>query len=357
MKNEIQKKDESLPEEYVYRTYTRVINENDPDLEISFNDILNNALSWINVNDIVKNVKKGSEYIVQIPVEFQKQFESGEYFIMKNQTNGIEWPTLMKKNSNGRNEIVKHLQIKRESFMQGNPIQDLTQQFQMMQLQTQMQQQNLKLDEIYQTVKHVEKGQMNDRIALLHAGIEQIQLASQRDDNDLGKRAAIENGISDIVKARNQIFKELELQVQEFKPIPKSVFIRFFEDMRHIDYLGKKDEAYNKIVEYYELYKESTKYLAFSYVLIGQSQVVKTIYDNSKKELSSINYDGLRTIEYIHPNKKYIMIDDAYTKQLEYDQKTSEKIIEKIENIAIEVSGDKLLEVIENGKSRDESGS
>ena len=65
MENEIEKSNTNLPEEKVYQAYTKVIRSSDSDLKISFNDVLHKVLGFINVNDIVENIQKGSEYVVQ----------------------------------------------------------------------------------------------------------------------------------------------------------------------------------------------------------------------------------------------------------------------------------------------------
>lgn len=340
MGNEVLKRDETKPEEYVYETYTKTLKADDPHLIMPFNEVVNKILNCVNVSDIVQNIQKGSEYVVQIPVEFKKQYESGEFWIMKNLKNGKEWPTLMKKGANGKNEIVTPLAIKKESFVQGNPIQDLTQQFQMMQIQSQIQKQNEVLEDICETVKHVEQGQMNDRIALLEAGRDQIIYAMERDDSDSGKRTAIENGISSMIEAQNQIFKELEYRVNNFKSIPSSRPQRILEEFVHSDYLNKQSEAYNKIVDYYELYKEATKYIAFAHVLIGQEKSMSKIYGNSIDKMQSLNYENLRTIEYIHPKENYQFLYDEDIKQLEEDRKNCVLISRKYDSLSIEFTGE-----------------
>ena len=130
MDNEIKQVKNELPEEYVYDTY-RVVRSNDPNLHIPYKDVLNKILEIVNAKDILDNVQIGTEYVVQIPEQFDKQFQSGEFWIMENSKTGKLWPTLMKKGDDGKNKIVTPLGIKKESFVQGNPIQDMTQQFQM----------------------------------------------------------------------------------------------------------------------------------------------------------------------------------------------------------------------------------
>lgn len=121
MANEIEKSNTNLPEEKVCQAYTKVIRSSDSDLKIPFNDVLNKVLGFIDVNDIVKNIQKGSEYVVQIPAEFQKQYESGEYWIMKNSETGKEWPTLVRMGEDGRQKIVTPLSIKKNHLFKEIP--------------------------------------------------------------------------------------------------------------------------------------------------------------------------------------------------------------------------------------------
>ena len=100
--------------------------------------------------------------------------------------------------------------------MQGNPIQDMSQQLQMAQLQSSIKEQTELLESICKSVKHIQKGQMNDRIALLESGKKQVYLALKRSDDDPGKRIAIENGIHDLINAQDKIYEELKLQINEF---------------------------------------------------------------------------------------------------------------------------------------------
>lgn len=96
---------------------------------------------------------------------------------MENSKTGKLLPTLMKKGDDGKNKIVTPLGIKKESFVQGNPIHDMTQQLQMAQVQGTLKSQTELLESICKSVKHIQKGQMNDRIALLESGKKQVYLA------------------------------------------------------------------------------------------------------------------------------------------------------------------------------------
>ena len=78
------------------------------------------------MDDILAKVEAGIQYVVQIPAEFQKAYESDEHFIVKNTEAGKTWPSLMKVAENDCNQVVTPLPIAEQAMVQGNPIQDLS---------------------------------------------------------------------------------------------------------------------------------------------------------------------------------------------------------------------------------------
>ena len=103
---------------------TLYITESTPDFD--YKNLLGQFVQAINMSDILAKVEAGTQYVVQIPAEFQKAYESGEYFIMQNAETGKMWPSLMKVAENGRNQVVTPLPIAEQAMVQGNPIQDLS---------------------------------------------------------------------------------------------------------------------------------------------------------------------------------------------------------------------------------------
>ena len=357
MINAIQKKNSNVPEEKVCRTYSKIIRSSDSDLSIPFNEVLSRTLEFINVNDIVENIQKGSEYIVQIPAEFQKQYESGEYWIMKNSQSGKEWPALVRMGEDGRQKIVTPLSIKKESFIQGNPIQDLTQQFQMAQLQSAIQEQTELLESICKNVKHIQKGQMNDRIALIESGKKEIIFALQRSDSDPNKQTAIEFGISQLCLGQEQIYAELKLQIEEFDSIPKQKILQWVQGIVHSDYWNRKSKEYNSIVNLFELYEESTKYIAAAHILIDQPQVIKTIYLDSLAKLKELDYSNVQSIENMYSSEEYSFFYKIDSQLLKKDEKECIQLSKKLDGLTIEISGERLLEAINHERERNEGQS
>lgn len=82
-------------------------------------------MQCLNFADITSKIKAGTQYVVQIPSKFQKAYETGDLFIMQNSKTGVKWPSLMEVTESGRQQIVSPLPIAEQSFVQGNPFQDL----------------------------------------------------------------------------------------------------------------------------------------------------------------------------------------------------------------------------------------
>lgn len=217
---------------------------------IDFNGVLARLSQYVDMGNVISHIEKTKEYVVQIPVQYQKQFESGEYFINKNNTTGVEWPTLMRKTENGQYRLVDDLPIKQKEFIQGNPMRDITQNFYNISMQRQIAALADVVQDTYKAVERIENGQMDDRIALLISGREQIIYAlNTQDDNE--KRRAISLARDNLITAKNQIGLTLKRRAEEFEKVPKSALLRFASEVRHSGYLREKDKEIYKLQDYY----------------------------------------------------------------------------------------------------------
>ena len=69
---------------------------------IDFHALLGQIVQCVNMGEILAEIKAGTQYVVQIPAEFQAAYESGEMFIMENMKTGKKWPSLMKIAEDGK---------------------------------------------------------------------------------------------------------------------------------------------------------------------------------------------------------------------------------------------------------------
>ena len=74
--------------------------------DINFTGLVDKVAQYVNIADIVSNIEKSTEYVVQIPAKYKDDFDAGKVFINKNKKTGVEWPTLMRKTDNGQYEFV-----------------------------------------------------------------------------------------------------------------------------------------------------------------------------------------------------------------------------------------------------------
>lgn len=154
---------------------TLYITESTPDFD--YKHLLGQFVQVVNMKHILAKIETGTQYVGQIPAEFQQTYNSGEYFIMQNAKTGKMWPSLMKVAENGRNQVVTPLPIAEQAIGQGNPIQDLSMSYHNMFMQKQMAQLTAIVEEIFIAVKRLEHGQMDDRIGLLEADKNRITFA------------------------------------------------------------------------------------------------------------------------------------------------------------------------------------
>lgn len=317
--------------------------------DVDYMGALDRAAQYVNMANIARTIEKGVEYVVQIPAKYQKQFEAGEYFINKNKTTGIEWPTLMRKAENGQYRFVDDLPIKQQELIKGNPFQDMCNSYHNIVMQQQLAQIADTVAETYETVKMIEVGQQDDRIALIESGKEQILLAMSIQDEE-HKKDLLRSGAHDLLLGKEQIGKALQRRIEAFKALPDSGFSMFFTTLTRPGYLSKKDDEVEAIQECYSMYIEATKMLAATFAYTGETAAVEQTFKKSISFLKEIDFSAVKTIGLSH--KDVDLSDWFFNHPVEYIEVEKEPCLESAKDydyVQIEVSGEDLLEVIKDG--------
>ena len=308
--------------------------------------ILDKVLQYVNVNDILAKVEAGTQYVVQIPVEYQEAYKRGELFIMQNQKTGKMWPSLMKIAEDGKNQVVSPLPITEEKLVQGNPVQDLSISYHNQLMQQQMTQLTELVEETYRLVERIEHGQMDDRIGRLEAGKNGLLLALAMPEGN-ERTMQINSSRQNLLVAQAQIGQTLQRRVTEFDPLPRSSAMRFAKEMAHSGYLASKDKEVNEMQDYYDLYLQSTKLIAASYAISGDLKTAEDSFKIGEQFMQSIDFSKVKSIEYSHKGLR----DMFYSRPVDYVSIEKQNCLEEAKNydyVAIEVSGVKLLEVIDD---------
>lgn len=323
--------------------------------DINFTGLVDKVAQYVNIADIVSNIEKSAEYVVQIPTKYKDAFDAGEVFINKNKKTGIEWPTLMRKTDNGQYIFVGDLPIKQQEFYRGNPFQEICINYHNIVTQQQLAEISQSIVETYQIVKMIERGQQDDRIALIDAGREQVLLAmTMTDENE--KKEMLRVAARDLLVGKEQIGKALMCRVEAFESIPDSGLKIFLNTLKDGNYLNKKDDEIEDIQECYSLYVEATKMLAAIFAYSGETAAVEQTFSRSIDFLQQINFEDLKSIE--HSHKGVCFNDWFFNHPVEYIEIEKTSFIESSKDydfLQIELTGEKLLEgAISNEKISEE---
>ena len=354
---EIVKRNDQTPEvkkEGSPKKPRKILRINDKTDGVDFSGAINRVFQYVNIADIVAKVQTGVEYIVQVPAEFQIGYDAGDYFMMEGKTSGKMWPTLMRIAESGKQEIVTPLPIKPNVVVQGNPIQELSLGCHNLYMQKQMQQLSDAIQDTLTIVKRIEKGQQTDRIGLMESGKMQILLALQRRGQD-GWKQDLANGRKSLSDARGQFLAAFRERVKEFEPVPKSVFMQLLREFASTGggYGDKKDDEYSELSTYFNLLLESTQLLSASYAVVGDLATAERVYDLTQADLNAIDFSGVNTIKYLHRKSDFESFGTSIPQYIETDCQECLEKSEKYDTIEIEITGEKLLEVLNFGDSEE----
>jgi hypothetical protein len=318
-----------------------------PDTDgIDYKGFIAKAAQYLDMGSVLADIKTGVEYVVQVPLKYEKDLKKGELFMMKNKKSGNMWPTLMKKLENGKNQIVDPLPIKEQEFIQGNPFHDMAQGYQNLYMQQQIGELADQMRITYKAVERIEQGQMDDRIAKLLSGRDQIILAMGLPDDE-DRRIALANGRSSIVTAQKQILQTFKRRVENFPELPEGEWAQLKLETLHKGTLQDCRKSFDEAQEYYELYLQATDMLAASYAIVGDMETAEKTYEISMAEMSQVDFRKIKTLDYLDDNNEDLFYHNA-VHYIEAEKELCIEQAEEFEYIQIAVTGEQLLEELEN---------
>ena len=310
------------------------------------------AIQLFSAADILSKIQKHMEYVVQVPAQFQDALNSGALEMMHGSKSAKTWATLVRQLADGKQEIVCNCPVVEKALVQGNPIQDIAGTFQNLYMQQKLAEISKQIQEVYNVVLRIEQGQMDDRIGKLISGKHDVLLALKNPDPAARERE-LELARSKISEGKDQIGQIFKSRVEQFKAIPKNVWLQRLREVISFstDYRRSCDEEYKKLQEYYEFYLKATQLLAWSYSVAGDTERAEMVFKQSMDFLRSIQYKKIQTLEYIYSDDN--MEDAFYHSPISYFRAEQTACLDEAkpyELVQITVTGEKLMEVIENGR-------
>lgn len=352
----VRKNNEVVPlegnsEEPMYNKVLKVTSGTDG---FDINGMLSKLMQYVNMTDALSHVERTLEYVVQIPIKHREAFDAGEVFLNQNTKTGVMWPTLYETLENGKRKFVDNLPIKQEEIIHGNPFESIAVNYHNLYMQQQIAELADTLKKTYQAVRRIEQGQMDDRIGLLMAGRDQIRFSINALPEE--QVAAMAQGRGNLLVAQKQLLQTFRSRVNAFDPLPESRFSRFWMELKHTGALRRRDQDFSEIQKYYALYLQATQMVATSYAICGQRDAAEQVFLEAEQEMEKIDFRALQTLHYI--DKKDT--DMFYYHAVDYITIEREICLEdaqKYDAINLQVSGEKILEVFERGKSEEVSDS
>ena len=329
----------------------RLSRDNNKGTSNDFRRLLAAVVQMFSAADLFGKIQTGIEYVVQVPAEYKADLASGALEMLHGQESGKTWATIVRKLESGKNEIVANCPIAEEMRVKGNPIQDMAGVYQNLYMQQKLNELSDQIKEVYEAVKRIEQGQTDDRIGILMSGRDDMILALKNPD-DVERKQEIIEARSKISEAQHRIGQVFKSRIEDFASIHKNPVVHVLREIASIrtNYMTKRDEDFQRLQEYFELYLRATEYLASSYLAVNDITRADMVYQQARSFLLSINYERVQTLDYIYP--KGSMADAFYHCTEQYIEDEQQLCLEEAKPydfIQITVNGDFLKEVVENG--------
>lgn len=316
-------------------------------------DFLNKFARVIDFSKAKPHIEKGRRYVVVIPEEYREDFESGKKFLTHSKDGKLLYPSL-REIKDGKNQFAGNLPIKEEVYVKGDPVGEVAVNLQNVAIQLQMKEIADKVEKTYQIVNEIKEGLEDDRIALIKTGKEQLNRAMLIENENL-RDEEIRVARNNMTLGMNQLGFQFKREIDKFKPIEKNMIVRGIRNMANLkngaNTLNEKDEEIEKIQNLFELYLEAYKLISMSYLIQNEGQCIKPFKKEIEEFLKSIDYSNVKTINYVHKHNEkdntWFFNDSLYC--LEHAGQSCEKLQNPEYAIELEMTGEKLLEVINNG--------
>lgn len=302
-----------------------------------------------NVLEIGRNAKKvidpNLEYAVKFPAELLKKMEEHDMQFLTDKLTGDLLPDLYDYTEKGIGGKIR-LEIKGKPKSQdmvnlSNAVNNLIEQNRYDALVQQIQQ-------IHAVAKRIERGQDNDRFAKVNAGRKMLLDAIRIHDNDVLKEKMILEAVVMLREGRELIEITLLDKLNSLEMVPKNVIKRLWSCAKEPEYFDKQTGRHQDIQEYFQYYCMSIEPMAYAYTCLGQSQIVESLLQDSRKVFEHDKIECLSSIERLLPNKEF---GDMWYKS---PKKHASRLIESYMNYPCEddlyvtVKGCDLLEVSNN---------
>ena len=323
---------------------------------IDFRSFLSDVLQVVNIRDAIKNIELCTEHVLHIPLEYQKKLAEGSLQFLKSKKNGEFFGTLYSYDVNSKPKFVHNCTFVERGYIGNNPLDRIASSVFAIQTRRQLNELDRKLSDVLEIVQEIRMGQHNDRVAGLVSGRKlMLKAINMKADQ---KILELSNARASMSESREQLFKELETQINSFKPLyygMRGIIKNFFKELFDSNYLIKKDQEVSEIQDLFNLYLQATTAIAFSYYLSDYPSEAIDTFNEAKTEIEKLDFSNVKTIETIHKGQPLALCYNA-GQFVETEKEAYINATYDPDYIEIRVSSKTLLEVYNNVREISEAG-
>lgn len=295
--------------------------------------------------DQLDKILPGSSYILDIPGSVLEGV-SGTAADFVSKMAGDVVANIFEKTGTG-NVLKNSIPFNSSVNIDDRTLIDLNNSLQHLAVQQQMAAFASEIEETHEAIRRIESGLNDDRFGEIIGARNQLYLASKAKDKD-NRKVLTQGAIQQLSVGVGKVSRALERKVHEFEPIPKNRLLLYWRMASSVtDYAEQKDNEYNEIKEYVDLYREANNLMAAAYMMIDEPELAQEVYEMQGEFWKGLDMKNVQSIGNMHTeadlSKEWcfnpsIALNEAKTNLLE-------SAANKYNRISVEITGQQLLEV------------
>lgn len=305
------------------------------------------------VKDFKDAISLTERYVLDIPPLFKKAIDSGEAWFNTKKDTGEMLASISHKVGK-KKEFMKNFTVKKESFVNDRAFAGISDRMYNIAMQQQLAAIANQLQDVQNGVLRIEIGQKDDRYAKIEGARYQMLLASKM-PNKADQIDCVKNAMPLLAEGTESIKRAFKRMVDDFEVIPKpklKIYWKMFTDKGN--YKNKKDREIDDINEHFNFINAAYQLMAAAEVILEAPDSVTEVFNQEAEFLGTIDNKKIVSIINMHPELD--VSNEWFNNSARFIAEAKERYLnclnQKFDFFSIEVTGQQLLEVIEDEKTK-----
>lgn len=303
------------------------------------------------IKDKMNEVQPKKRYYLDLTKEMEEKLEKGEAWFTEKGENGKPMGQLRHR-VDGKNVIMANPDIVEEniSITPGVDPKQMSNAVYQMALQQQMAEISHKMDEIQNTVKLLEEGQMDDRFAKIEAGENALRLAYRATD-EKNRKELVANAIPLLQEGSEAVKKAIIRRLDDFDRIPsKGSALRLKMWMSPTNYVERKNREFDSIQNCFEYFDRAQRLTAVACLMMEEPGAMEEVFFQQEKFINSLDTEKLKSMSHLYYNIDFSnewfysprdFLDNTRLQYLDFSK-------QNYNVVSIEITGQQMLEVFDH---------